>query len=113
MVGENEHSGTFLNQIADAHQEKTVETAFDREMMQRCLQLARRALGRTAPNPLVGSVIVQNEQIVGEGFIQELVSLMQKFMLSEQLAIAQSVPQFMSTWSLVITTDGLPLVQRR
>lgn len=45
-----------------------VGTAFDREMMQRCLALARRALGRTAPNPLVGSVIVQNEQIVGQGF---------------------------------------------
>lgn len=43
-------------------------TAFDRTMMQRCLELARRALGRTAPNPLVGSVIVQNGQIVGEGF---------------------------------------------
>lgn len=45
-----------------------METAFDREMMQRCLQLARRALGSTAPNPLVGSVIVQDQQIVGEGF---------------------------------------------
>jgi diaminohydroxyphosphoribosylaminopyrimidine deaminase/5-amino-6-(5-phosphoribosylamino)uracil reductase len=45
-----------------------VGTAFDREMMQRCLALARRALGRTAPNPLVGSVIVQNGQIVGQGF---------------------------------------------
>ncbi|MBE9192401.1 bifunctional diaminohydroxyphosphoribosylaminopyrimidine deaminase/5-amino-6-(5-phosphoribosylamino)uracil reductase RibD [Gloeocapsopsis crepidinum LEGE 06123] len=37
-------------------------------MMQRCLQLARRALGRTAPNPLVGSVIVQAGEVVGEGF---------------------------------------------
>jgi diaminohydroxyphosphoribosylaminopyrimidine deaminase / 5-amino-6-(5-phosphoribosylamino)uracil reductase len=45
-----------------------VGTAFDREMMQQCLALARRALGRTAPNPLVGSVIVQNGQIVGQGF---------------------------------------------
>lgn len=36
--------------------------------MQRCLTLARRALGRTAPNPLVGSVIVQNGEIIGEGF---------------------------------------------
>lgn len=43
-------------------------TAFDQEMMQRCLELARRALGRTAPNPLVGSVVVQNGEIVGEGF---------------------------------------------
>ncbi len=36
--------------------------------MQQCLELARRALGRTAPNPLVGSVVVQNGEIVGEGF---------------------------------------------
>lgn len=36
--------------------------------MQRCLTLARRALGRTAPNPMVGSVIVQNGEIIGEGF---------------------------------------------
>src|SRR5512141_3255903 len=41
---------------------------FDQQMMQRCLQLARQALGKTSPNPLVGSVIVQNGIIVGEGF---------------------------------------------
>lgn len=40
----------------------------DRALMQRCLDLARQALGRTAPNPLVGSVIVQGGVIVGEGF---------------------------------------------
>lgn len=43
-------------------------TAFDREMMQRCLQLARRAEGRTSPNPLVGAVVVRSGKIVGEGF---------------------------------------------
>ena len=53
---------------ADSHPDETVGTAFDREMMQRCLALARRALGQTAPNPLVGSVIIQNGEIVGEGF---------------------------------------------
>jgi diaminohydroxyphosphoribosylaminopyrimidine deaminase / 5-amino-6-(5-phosphoribosylamino)uracil reductase len=37
-------------------------------MMQRCLALARQALGQTAPNPLVGAVIVQGGAIVGEGF---------------------------------------------
>ncbi len=46
----------------------TVVTAFDKEMMQRCLSLARNALGRTAPNPLVGSVVVLDGEIVGEGF---------------------------------------------
>lgn len=40
----------------------------DQAMMQRCLELARRALGQTAPNPLVGSVVVQKGTIVGEGF---------------------------------------------
>jgi diaminohydroxyphosphoribosylaminopyrimidine deaminase/5-amino-6-(5-phosphoribosylamino)uracil reductase len=40
----------------------------DRALMQRCLEVARQALGRTAPNPLVGSVIVQEGTIVGEGF---------------------------------------------
>jgi diaminohydroxyphosphoribosylaminopyrimidine deaminase / 5-amino-6-(5-phosphoribosylamino)uracil reductase len=41
---------------------------FDQTIMQRCLELARKALGKTAPNPLVGSVIVKNGAIVGEGF---------------------------------------------
>ncbi len=41
---------------------------FDTQMMQRCLQLASLALGYTAPNPLVGAVVVQDEKIVGEGF---------------------------------------------
>jgi len=54
--------------LANSHAEAVVGTAFDRAMMQRCLSLARHGLGRTAPNPLVGSVIVQDEQIVGEGF---------------------------------------------
>lgn len=41
---------------------------FDSRMMQRCLELARRALGRTSPNPLVGAVIVKDGEIIGEGF---------------------------------------------
>lgn len=36
--------------------------------MQRTLELAKCAIGRTAPNPMVGCVIVQGEEIVGEGF---------------------------------------------
>ncbi len=43
-------------------------SAFDRATIQRCLHLARQALGRTAPNPMVGCVIVKNGRIVGEGF---------------------------------------------
>lgn len=39
--------------------------------MQRCLQLASNGLGKTYPNPLVGSVIVCNDQIIGEGWHQK------------------------------------------
>lgn len=45
-----------------------VGSDFDSRMMLRCLELARRALGRTSPNPLVGAVIVKDGEIVGEGF---------------------------------------------
>ena len=41
---------------------------FDSAMMLRCLELAAKALGRTSPNPLVGAVVVQNGEVVGEGF---------------------------------------------
>lgn len=36
--------------------------------MKRCLQLAKNGLGRTYPNPLVGCVIVLDDQIIGEGW---------------------------------------------
>ena len=36
--------------------------------MQRCLELAQKALGKTYPNPMVGCVIVHNDLIIGEGF---------------------------------------------
>ncbi|MGQ1787953.1 MULTISPECIES: bifunctional diaminohydroxyphosphoribosylaminopyrimidine deaminase/5-amino-6-(5-phosphoribosylamino)uracil reductase RibD [unclassified Saccharicrinis] len=40
----------------------------DNKYMQRCLQLAKIGLGNTYSNPMVGSVIVHNGRIVGEGF---------------------------------------------
>ncbi|MFM8409871.1 MAG: bifunctional diaminohydroxyphosphoribosylaminopyrimidine deaminase/5-amino-6-(5-phosphoribosylamino)uracil reductase RibD [Alphaproteobacteria bacterium] len=41
--------------------------ARDREFMRRALELARRGLGRTSPNPPVGAVVVRGGKIVGEG----------------------------------------------
>ncbi len=40
----------------------------DEFYIQRCIELANKALGKTYPNPLVGSVIVYNDRIIGEGF---------------------------------------------
>jgi diaminohydroxyphosphoribosylaminopyrimidine deaminase/5-amino-6-(5-phosphoribosylamino)uracil reductase len=38
------------------------------QYMQRALELAARGLGSVAPNPMVGCVIVHNNQIIGEGW---------------------------------------------
>ena len=40
----------------------------DEFYMQRCLQLARCGAGSTSPNPMVGSVIVCDGRIIGEGY---------------------------------------------
>lgn len=42
--------------------------ANDENFMRRALQLAAQAIGRTSPNPLVGCVIVKDNEIIGEGF---------------------------------------------
>lgn len=36
--------------------------------IRRCLELAQKAFGKTYPNPMVGSVIVHNGEIIGEGY---------------------------------------------
>lgn len=38
------------------------------QFMQRAIALARKGLGRTAPNPPVGAVLVRDGNVVGEGF---------------------------------------------
>lgn len=40
--------------------------------MQRCIQLAQLGLGHVAPNPMVGSVIVKEGKIIGEGFHRKI-----------------------------------------
>jgi len=40
----------------------------DNKFMRRCLELASKAEGLTFPNPMVGSVIVHNGKIIGEGY---------------------------------------------
>ena len=38
------------------------------QFMQQALELARRGLGRTSPNPAVGAVVVSGGEVVGSGF---------------------------------------------
>jgi diaminohydroxyphosphoribosylaminopyrimidine deaminase/5-amino-6-(5-phosphoribosylamino)uracil reductase len=44
----------------------------DEKYMWRCLQLAKKGLGTTKNNPLVGSVIVHNDRIIGEGYHRKI-----------------------------------------
>ena len=39
--------------------------------IKRCIELAKNGLGTSYPNPLVGSVIVYNNEIIGEGWHQK------------------------------------------
>lgn len=39
-----------------------------RYYMARCIQLAQLGAGQVAPNPMVGSVLVYNDEIIGEGY---------------------------------------------
>lgn len=36
--------------------------------MQRCLELAQLGAGQVSPNPMVGAVVVHDDQIIGEGY---------------------------------------------
>lgn len=40
----------------------------DKFYMRRAVEIARKAIGCTSPNPMVGCVIVKDGEIVGEGF---------------------------------------------
>jgi diaminohydroxyphosphoribosylaminopyrimidine deaminase/5-amino-6-(5-phosphoribosylamino)uracil reductase len=46
-------------------------TSADRRYMELALTLGRRGLGRTAPNPAVGAVIVKDGIIIGRGWTQD------------------------------------------
>jgi diaminohydroxyphosphoribosylaminopyrimidine deaminase/5-amino-6-(5-phosphoribosylamino)uracil reductase len=48
-------------------QERPTQTR-DIAFMRRALSLARKGWGQTAPNPMVGAVVVRGEEIVGEGW---------------------------------------------
>jgi diaminohydroxyphosphoribosylaminopyrimidine deaminase/5-amino-6-(5-phosphoribosylamino)uracil reductase len=43
-------------------------TESDERFMRRALALARRGLGRTSPNPMVGAVIVREGKVIAEGY---------------------------------------------
>ncbi|KAL8459074.1 hypothetical protein ACS0TY_035677 [Phlomoides rotata] len=51
-----------------SHEQMQEKNFDDRYYMRRCVELAKKAIGYTSPNPMVGCVIVRDGKIVGEGF---------------------------------------------
>ena len=41
------------------------------DFIRRTFELARKGMGKTWPNPMVGAVIVKEDRIIGEGFHQK------------------------------------------
>src|SRR5262249_30789736 len=67
-------AGDLLQQLLRSRDESRMKrdhdnhNEIDEVFMQRALDLAAKALGRTSPNPLVGAVIVRQGRVIGEGF---------------------------------------------
>lgn len=57
--------------MAAVPDDRSGRAAADRRFMRRAISLARRGWGHTAPNPLVGAVVVRDGKIVGEGWHAE------------------------------------------
>lgn len=43
-------------------------TKMNKKYMERAITLAKKGMGFTSPNPMVGAVIVKNDKIIGEGY---------------------------------------------
>ena len=61
-------SAGSMTPVADASVPAAIVGTRDREHMRRALALAEGGWGNTAPNPMVGAVVVADERVVGEGF---------------------------------------------
>ena len=58
----------FKNRILNTKICTFVLMKIHEKYIRRCLELAKNGLGTTYPNPMVGSVIVHNDTIIGEGW---------------------------------------------
>jgi diaminohydroxyphosphoribosylaminopyrimidine deaminase/5-amino-6-(5-phosphoribosylamino)uracil reductase len=67
-----EHRGFILwncyKRAGDDGLKNTTDMEQDRQYMKMALELAQKGMGFTAPNPMVGAVIVKNGRIIGQGY---------------------------------------------
>lgn len=65
--------GSYAYEQSNAHEDildnyKIRGGNLDNYYMKRALELSQRAVGSVNPNPLVGSIIVKNNKVIGEGY---------------------------------------------
>ncbi|MBF0320134.1 MAG: bifunctional diaminohydroxyphosphoribosylaminopyrimidine deaminase/5-amino-6-(5-phosphoribosylamino)uracil reductase RibD [Nitrospirae bacterium] len=66
-------------------------------LMRRCLTLARRAVGRTSPNPMVGALLYKDGRIIAEDYHRKAGSLhAEALVLNKAGAAAQGATLFVS-----------------
>ena len=64
------HRGFFciIRRAGDEVLKNIADMEKDRQYMKMALELAKKGMGFTAPNPMVGAVIVKNGKIIGQGY---------------------------------------------
>ena len=58
----------FYKRAGDDGLKNITDMEQDRQYMKMALELAQKGMGFTAPNPMVGAVIVKNGRIIGQGY---------------------------------------------
>lgn len=61
-------SSVFQEKVVPLLNKEQKKMVVEEKYMARCIELARGGEGNTAPNPMVGAVIVHKGKIIGEGF---------------------------------------------
>ena len=72
----------------------------DRQYMKMALELAQKGMGFTAPNPMVGAVIVKSGKVIGQGYHRKYGELH-----AEREALA-SCTEHMLLWNLAAITGN-------
>ena len=83
----------------------------EEKFMARCLELARHGAGHTAPNPMVGAVVVHNGVIVGEGYHRRCGEAHAEVNAIASVRESCVILPFMSVWNLVLIMGKHLLVQ--
>ena len=78
----------------------------DLRFITRAVELSKRGLYTTKPNPRVGCVVVQGDEIVGEGGMSERVSPMQKSTRCLPLVIGRKEVRSLSALNRARTPDA-------